>query len=147
MSDGVKARDWSRKPAGDDIERAIDIELFGTEPAKHRGKDGRRVHGRRYSRSIGAAFYAARFAPGDCFELTFRADDMYVQQRPHSSAGSATGGRGTWTCSIWGADDEDGSEYECRGEVTSDENAYCPEALAVCRAILHLRVEEKESET
>jgi hypothetical protein len=124
----VFARDWSLAPAGDEIEEAIDIDLFdgdhgwGAALEGRRGKNGRRKRQYRYSRDIGAAMELLCWYKGDAFRLEF------------SNERGNLGAIGTWTCVIgYGVGDE---QWTCMGAVVGDEHVYNPAPLAICRALL-----------
>jgi hypothetical protein len=124
----VFAKDWSLAPAGDEIEEAIDIDLFdgdhgwGDALKDRRGKDGRRKRQYRYSRDIGAAMELLCWYKGDAFRLEL------------STKGGNLGARGTWTCVIDYCDGD--AQWSCVGAVVGDEDVYNPAPLAICRALL-----------
>jgi hypothetical protein len=124
----VFAKDWSLAPAGEEIEEALDIDLFdgdqswGDSLEDRRGKDGRRKRQYRYSRDIGAAMELLCWYKGDAFRLEFSTE--------HGNLGAI----GTWTC-VFEYDDGD-EHWTCEGIVVGDEHVYNPAPLAICRALL-----------
>jgi hypothetical protein len=124
----VFAKDWSLAPAGEEIEEAIDIDLFdgdqrwGAALEGRRGKDGRRKRQYRYSRDIGAAMELLCWYKGDAFRLEF------------STKRGNLGAIGTWTCVIDYCDGDE--QWCCVGAVVGDEDVYNPAPLAICRALL-----------